>query len=176
MDETGEGMLKKAQEMLLNAKNSSRRETETPMTQALSPEAREDALKVAEEIRAEANKLLRDQEKVVRVDPNKIKGNLIISGKALTDKTIFQGADLGMSRYTFDYHPETQSQDITQELWHFYPDHVLKTVRHSSETYSGQQLKPKGLATEKTEADRDDLQTLLGDIKTSAPFVPQTYK
>ncbi len=47
MDETsGEEILRRAKQMHLGAENAMRRELETPMTQVLSPEAREDAQKV----------------------------------------------------------------------------------------------------------------------------------
>jgi len=173
MDEISEGdILQRAQEMDLDSRNAVRRETETPMTQVLSPEAREDAQKVAKEVVAETDKLLERKDEVIRADPEHIKGNLMIAGKNAVDRTIFQGASLGISRYTFDYHPDTQSRNTTQELWHFYPDHVMKTIRHSSETYAGVRLAPKGLATEKIEANKDELQVLLNDIKTSVPYTP----
>lgn len=167
---SGEGLLKKAKQLELTARMMMERELETPVTQPLTPEAREDAMKVGKEVWTESMRLLGDKDEVVRVDPQGIKGNLIIAGKRAVDKTIFRGADLGISRYTFEYHPEAQSRDSTQELWHFYPDHVLKTIRHESEAYSGEPLPPKGLATKKVEADRDDLSALLSDIKGSAEF------
>ncbi len=132
--------------------------------------------KFAREVWVESMRLLGDKQEVVRVDPNGVNGNLIISGKEKVGKTIFEGADIGLSIYTFDYHPEEQSRDTTAELWHFYPDHVMKTIRHSSSTFSDEPLQPKGLATEKIEADRDDLQALLVDIRASVPFVPKVYK
>lgn len=175
MDETsGEDHLEKSKEMLLAAKNAIRLETETPMTQVLSPEAREDALKVAEQIKTKAAELLAEKDRVIRVDPTKAKGNIEIMSKKGLEGTIFEGAELGASRYTFKNHPDG-SQDSIQELWHLFPDHAMKTIRNESESGSGRVLAPKGLAIEKIEADRDELGALLADIEASAPYVPPTY-
>lgn len=171
MPDQGEEFLRHAKATHQDAMNLLRRETEIPMTTVLSPEAREDAMKVAKDVWIESMKLLGDKDKVIRSDPTKAKNNLIIEGKRKMDATIFKGADLGMTRYSFEY--DGDAQHSTQELWHFYPDHVQKTIRHSSQkSDTGEFLPPRGLATEKVEADKEELSSLLQDIRSSVEFKP----
>jgi hypothetical protein len=46
------------------------------------------------------------QDEIVRKDPDGKKGNLIIWGKSQVEKTIFEGADLGMTSYTYEDDPQ----------------------------------------------------------------------
>lgn len=172
-DKSEEEIIKNAQDKLLEAKNAVRKIQETPLTQALTPEAREDATKVAREVWVASMKLLGDKDYVVRADPTKVKGNLTIYSKNSVEQTTFAGADLGMSRYSYDNDTANQIQYITQELWHFYPDHVQKTIRHHTQTFDGETLAPRGLAIEKIETNRDELANLLADIKSSIQFKPK---
>lgn len=131
-------------------------------------------MKVAAQLREEAKRLMGEEIELVRVDPEGKKGNLLLAGKEVMDRTIFKGADLSIDRYTFENEGEGV-RAITQELWTFYPDHVLKTIRREREkSWTWERLAPKGLATEKVEADRDDLGVLLTDLKMSAPFEPRS--
>lgn len=173
VDKSEGEILRKAEDKLLEAKNSIRRTAETPLTQTLTPEAREDASKVAKNVWVESMKLLGDKDSTVRADPANTKCNLTINSKSTVEKTMFRGADLGISRYSYEYDTKNRIQYITQELWHFYPDHVQKTIRHKTQTFEGETLAPRGLAIEKIEADRDELTSLLADVKSSVEFKPK---
>ena len=163
-DEAGE-LLRKAEEMLTDAKHGLRREMEAPIAR-LTPEAREDAIKVAKEIWVESMRLLGGKDENVRRDSN---GDaLILESKKKLDNTIFEGADLGINRYHYEY--ENNVTYYKHELYTFYPDHVLKTTRNSSRHNEGKKLAPRGLATEKHEANRDELRELLEVVKNSTQF------
>ena len=167
-------LLKKAKQLKMHGVEMSKQEQETPVSILLSPEAREDAQKVAKDVISESRKLLAGKDQVVRTGSDATKGNLIIEDKNPMEGTVFEGSELGISRYTFEYHPDSQTRDVKQELWNFYPDRVVKTIRHESETYAGDPIATKGLTTEKVEAGRDELTTLLGDIKTSSELKDET--
>ena len=76
-----------------------------------------------------------------------------------------------ITRFQYEYEGGiTYSRD---ELYHFYPDHVLKTTRNSA--YAKEkgfyvERQPKGLATEKHEANRDELNDLLEVTRKSTEF------
>jgi FtsZ-binding cell division protein ZapB len=63
MPDKCEEILKQAQDTLTNAKAAHRRELETLITQPLTPEAREDAMKVTKEIWQESMRLLNGKTK-----------------------------------------------------------------------------------------------------------------
>ena len=166
LDERGE-LLKKAKDLLQQSKFSLARELDAPVIR-LTPEAREDAQEVAREVWKEGMRLLEGKDESVRRDAQD--NAFIISGKSHIDETIFNGADLLFERYFYTYDVEAQAIHRHIELYHFYPGHVLKTTRNSSATYKGEQLVPRGLATEKHEVNRDELGELLRTLRTSKKF------
>lgn len=159
-------MADKSEKILQNAKNDRRRKLEIPISY-LTPEAREDAQKVAKQVWIEGMKLLAGKDKSVRLDPQ---GNpLIIEGKKWIGGAIFEGADLQISRYSHQHSGELTHTH--SELYHFYPNCVLKTTDNQSTilTKSGRMAggAPKELTTEKHEANRDELTELLEATRKS---------
>jgi hypothetical protein len=173
-DTSVDDLLKKAKQLKMHSVEMSKQEQETPVSNLLTPEARADAQKVAKDVISESRKLLAGKDQAVRTGSDAAKGNFIIEGRNTMEGTVFEGSELGISRYTFEYHPDSQTRDVKQELWNFYPDRVVKTIRHESETYSGDPIATKGLTTEKLEADKDELTALLGDIKSSSELKDET--
>jgi hypothetical protein len=164
-DESGESLLKKTREMFAHVQNAYIREEELPVTR-LTPEAREDSMKVAKEIWIESMKLLAGKDENVRRDSNN--HALILKGKKGLEDTMFKGADLVVDRYHFEY--EGDITHTKQEHYAFYLDNVLKTTRNSADTEEGKIFPPKGSAVEKHEANRDELAELLEVVKSSTQF------
>lgn len=170
-DEAGE-LPRRIKEVLRDRDNDHRAEMETPIT-PLTPEAREDAQKVARELWTEGMELLGKEDESIRRD---LQHNaLIIRGKAIIDKTNFKGADLSIERHAFLYNKGVTNS--RSELYFFYPDHVLKITRNRSDTgKGGKRLSPRGLTTQKHEANRDELTELLEATTNSTKFIPLAPK
>jgi hypothetical protein len=164
-DEAGKNYLRKAKEALADKKDSYRKEMEAPIVY-LNPEAHEDALKAAKEVWIESMRLLKGEDENVRRDSND--HALILQSKKKLENTIFEGADLGIDRYHFEY--EGDVTHTQQEFYAFYLDRVIKTTRNHSDTEDGKRFVPGGAAIEKHEASRGELKDLLEVVRNSTQF------
>ncbi|MDO8620885.1 MAG: hypothetical protein Q7R31_01250 [Candidatus Levybacteria bacterium] len=156
---------------LTGTKSIYRKEMEAPVTRFLTPEAREDAMKVAKEIWIKSMRLLGDKDKDVRRD---FKDEpLFLEGKKKLENTWFRGADLGIDRYHFKYDGKVITHS-RQELYIFYLDHVVKITRNMQ--YINEGKNSRGLTIEEHEANRDELINLLDVVQNSTQFKQEVIK
>lgn len=125
----------------------------------------EDPMTVAGKVRADAMKLLDGKDENVRRDLSD--RALILEGKKKLENTIFEGADLSIGRYRHSY-----GSGVTysrQELYVFYPDHVLKITRDSVSNGERERYLER-LGTGEYKVGRDELKLLLEVVKASTQF------
>lgn len=160
LDETGGQHFKKVGK-LTGTEIIYKKEMEASVTRFLTPEAREDAMKVAKEIWIKSMRLLGGKDEDARRDLED--EPLFLQSKKKLENTYFRGADLGIDRYHFEYDGKVITHS-RQELYIFYLDHVLKITRNIT----------IGLRTEEHEANRDELMKLLDVVKNSTQFKQET--
>lgn len=154
----------------------------------LTPEQREEALKVALEFVTEANQLLGDEDKIIRTDPQG--RNISLAGKKHIREVItaFRGADLVAHYYTHEYAGSTTYS--RQHLYAFYPNRVDLHIRNSAKRtvwrtknrygdqgraniYYEPEMRtavPRGPMETVTEANAQELTGLLEAVKASKPW------
>lgn len=152
--------------------NQDRLEAETPIT-ALSPEAHEDAMKIAPKVWVKAMSLMGDKD-YYSVTSQQGKHLLAMhKGRQLDNYPHLQNTDLRMSR---DIKTAGDGVDhIQHEIYEFTPEFVLRKILRRTEKQKplsldllkkpnyelDEILPPKGRKLEKEEANRDQLEELL---------------